>query len=164
MELKWSDLVIDKRAVNASPANLMAEWLWLVPAGSDPMLPTVCGDIFLHCPDGRVAFLDTYAGKCEIVASNYEVWKQMVTTGNHPDEWFKVGLVADLLAAGIKPSPGQCFSPLIPPFVNGTWKPTNFQACDLVVHLTVLGQMLHSVQDLPPGTRISRFDVKSPHR
>lgn len=159
MELGWDDIVIDKRAVRADAADLMAEWLWLAPADAEPMLPTACGDLFLRRPDGSIALLDTYEGSCETVAPSYERWKAMLDDAEQMDVWFKIGLVADLSEAGITRGPGQCFSPFVPQVINGSWEPSNFHACDLLVHLSMLGQIHRQVKDLPPGTKISGFSV-----
>ena len=51
------------------------------------------------------------------------------------------------------------FQSLVPQVVNGSWEPSNFHACDLLVHLAVLGQIHQQVKDLPPDTKISGFKV-----
>jgi hypothetical protein len=122
-------------------------------------LPTACGDLFLRRVDGGIAFLDTYAGTCETVAPNYEQWKAMLDDPGQVEAWFRGGLIGELLEAGLERGPGQCFSPLVPQVVNGSWEPSNFDACDLLVHLAMLGQIHRQVKDLPPGTRISGFEV-----
>jgi hypothetical protein len=83
----------------------------------------------------------------------------MLNDPNHMEEWFRGGLIGDLLDAGICREPGQCFSPFVPQVVNGSWEPSNFHACDLVVHLAMLGQIHRQVKDLPLGTKISGFNV-----
>lgn len=159
MELGWEEVVIDKSAVMADPEDLLSEWLWLAPRDAEPMLPTACGDLFLRSRDGSIAFLDTYAGSCNTVAPGYEQWKVMLNDAEQLEDWFRGGLIGALLTAGLSREPGQCFSPLVPQIVNGSWEPSNFHACDLVVHLAVLGQIHRQVKDLPPGTKISGFKV-----
>ena len=160
MELTWDDIVIDKRDVRANAPDLMKNWLWLVPAGAEPMLPTACGDVFLRLADGGIALLDTYAGACDVVAPDYDQWKAMLGDTQRMDEWFKIGLVADLLDAGLKRQPGDCFSPFVPQIVNGSWERSNFHTCSLLVHLASLGQIHRQVKDLPPGTEIRGFNVR----
>jgi T6SS immunity protein Tdi1, C-terminal len=160
MELGWDDIVIDQRAVGTDPGLLTKEWLWLAPDDAEPILPTACGDLFLRRADGRIAFLDTYAGSCATVAPDYEQWQAMLDDPEQMQEWFRCGLVEGLLEAGLEREPGQCFSPLVPPAVGGSWRPSNFHACDLYVHLAALGQLHRQVKDLPPGTRISGFNVE----
>jgi hypothetical protein len=75
------------------------------------------------------------------------------------EEWFRGELVGGLLEAGLEREAGPCFSPLVPQIINGGWKPSNFHACDLLVHLAMLGQIHRQVKDLPPGTRIGGFEV-----
>jgi hypothetical protein len=159
MELDFSDLVIDKSAVTTTPDKLVEEWLWLMPEGAEPLLPTACGDLFLRCTDGSVAFLDTYAGSCAVVAKDYQSWKGMLQDSEPFERWFRPALVADLLTAGLRREPGKCFSPYVPQIINGTWEPSNFQTCSLFVHLACLGQIHRQVKDLPPGTRIAGFEV-----
>jgi len=159
MELKWDDVVIDKRAVQANAADLIEEWLWLVPRDADPMLPTACGDVFLRLSDGGIAFLDSYAGACETVAPSYEQWKAMLNESDQFEAWFRCGLICELLSTGFERKPGQCFSPYVPQIINGSWEPSNFHACDLLVHLTILGQIHRQVKRLPAGTKISGFRI-----
>jgi hypothetical protein len=159
MELSWEDIVIDKRAVMANPEDLLADWLWLAPPDAEPMLPTACGDLFLQSPDGSIALLDTCSGTCDTAASSYDEWKAMLNDAGQMEEWFRSSLLADLLKAGLSREPGQCFSPFVPQVVSGSWEPSNFHACDLVVHLSMLGQIHRQVNDLPPGTKISSFDI-----
>src|SRR5436305_217388 len=126
MELDWEDLLIDKRAVEAEPAALLEEWLWLAPKDAEVILPTACGDLFLRLPDGAIAFLDTYAGSCATVAPDYERWKEMLDDPERQEAWLRGGLVEELLEAGLKRGPGECFSPLVPQIINGTWEAANF--------------------------------------
>jgi hypothetical protein len=159
MQPAWKDVVIDKRAVKADPADLMEEWLWLAPKDAEPMLPTACGDLFLRCFDGSIAFLDTYVGSCGTVAPGYAQWKGMLDDPERFENWFRADLIGELLEAGLVREPGQCFSPLVPQVVSGSWAPSNFHACDLLLHLSVLGQIHRQVKDLPAGTKISGFKV-----
>ena len=157
MQLDWEQVVIDKRAVMADDSSLLEEWRWLIPNDSEAMLPTACGDVFLHLPDGSIAFLDTYKGSCATVASNYEEWKAMLNDRLQLEAWFRGGLIGDLLEAGLTRQPGQCFSPLVPQILSGSWEPSNFDACDLLIHLSMLGQIHRQVKDLPEGTKIDGF-------
>jgi hypothetical protein len=159
LRLGWEDLVIDKRAVHAGATDVVEEWLWLVSKDAEPMLPTACGDLFLRLPDGSIAFLDTYVGSCDAVALSYGKWKVMLNEQEKLEAWFRGGLIGDLLESGLKRDPGQCFSPLVPQVVNGSWEPSNFHVCDLLVHLSTLGQIHRQVKDLPPGTNITGFNV-----
>lgn len=36
---------------------------------------------------------------------------------------------------------------------------SNVEACDLMVHLSILGQIHRGVKNLPEGTQINRFTV-----
>jgi len=159
MELGWDDITVDKWAEVADPADLIADWLWLVPEDAEPMLATACGDLFLQRSDGRIAVLDTYAGSCATVAPDYEQWKAMLDDPEQLEAWFRGGWIIELLEAGLKREPRHCFSPFVPPIIGGTWRPSNFHACDLLVHLSVLGQIHEQVKDLPPGTPIREFRI-----
>ncbi len=159
MEIRWEDVVIEKRTVRADAADLVKEWLWLVPKDAEVMLPTACGDLFLRLPDGSIAFLDTYEGSCVTVAASYDPWKFMLNDPERLEAWFRCTLIGELLEAGLKREPGQCFSPFVPQVVNGTWEASNFHTCSLLVHLASLGQIHRQVKDLPLGTEISAFRV-----
>jgi Domain of unknown function (DUF1851) len=69
-------------------------------------------------------------------------------------------LVAALKLGGIKLGPGQCYSYKIPPVLGGKIEASNFDATDLLVHLSILGQIHHQVKDLPSGTSIKDIKIK----
>ena len=113
----------------------------------------------IDCFDGGIAFLDTYEGTCALVAASYEDWKAMLESQDRMEDWFRVSLIGELLEAGQTRAAAQCFSPFVPQIVGGSWESSNFHACNLVVHLTMLSQVHQQVKDLPPGTRIAGFDL-----
>lgn len=159
MDLKWNDLVIEKFAIDAHGPKLIGDWLWLVPQNTHPMLGTACGDLFLEQDDGAVLFLDTVTGKFSLAATSYEDWKASLADRDKMEAWFRCEFLAELLTAGLKRKPNECFSPELPQACNGSWDPSNFKPAQFYLHLCIQGQIHQQIKDLPQGTKIKRFDV-----
>jgi len=156
---EFKDLVVDKSVVTGKSERLLSDWRWLCPDGGQVILATACGDLFLEQPNGNIEFLDTYAGTRKVLASTFEVWKEQLQQKALVADWFRCALLDDIQDAGLSRKAEQCFSPLHLPLIGGSWTPSNFQACSLIVHL-VVGQIHQQVKDLPPGTKITGIDVE----
>ena len=56
--------------------DALESWRWLVPQQVRALAVTAFGDVFLADGSGAVLFLDTIAGKCEVVAASTEELKE----------------------------------------------------------------------------------------
>jgi hypothetical protein len=134
-------------------AEALAEWRWLVPPTSRPVLLTALGDLFLQAGDGSIEFLDTAAGALTRVGASYTAWKVELST-DRPEWWFMPGFVAELVASGATLKAGEVYSPIIPEVLGGKRTVTNYSASPWTAHLHVLGSVHRQVKDLPEGTPI----------
>lgn len=159
MKLSWGDLL-----TKPDPDRLeqyLADWRWLVDAEMQAMTITALGDVFLEGPGGSVWFLDTYEGTCKPAADSYDEWKDKLQEIDAGRRWLLPDLVGALLSVGKVPTRGECLSPEHPPVLGGEMAPENFQPIDILVHLSIMGQIHKQVKDLPEGTEISGFEIDS---
>jgi hypothetical protein len=139
-------------------AEALAEWRWLVPPTSRPVLMTALGDLFLQADDGSIEFLDTAAGTLTHVGASYTAWK----VGLSPEwlgRWFMPEFVAELVASGTTLKAGEVYSPIIPEVLGGKRAVTNYSASPWTAHLHVLGSVHRQVKDLPAGTPVTAVHV-----
>src|SRR5262249_20111432 len=108
-------------------------------------------------------WLDTGAGRLTEIAASLNEFQQLRQQPANAAEWFVPQLVGDILQRGVRLAPGQCFSYKLPPIVGGQMEPTNFEATNLLVHFSILGQINRQAKDLPDGTPIERFNVIPPN-
>jgi hypothetical protein len=158
LRITWAELTVSPVGVDL--AGLLSDWQWLVGETYQLMVISVLGDLFLRADDGRMFWLDTGWGRLSEVAANAEDFKQLMVSPRNTNEWFAPNLVGDILTAGQRLGPGECFSYKIPLVLGGKYEPENFEPTDLQVHFSVLGQIHRQVKDLPPGTPIGDIKIK----
>lgn len=159
MHLTWKELTIDTEGLDVS--HLLDAWRWLVDGAMQPMIITAAGDMFLRNLDGQVFWLNTIDGQLGLATESVAQFREQMTQSEFTEEWFMPGLVAQMLAAGVKLEPGQCYSFKQPPILGGSFEADNIEPCDLVVHFSMSGQIHEQIKDLPEGTSIS--DIRIVH-
>jgi hypothetical protein len=157
MRITWNELTVNPEGVDLD--GLLSEWRWLVDDSFEPVLISALGDLFLRHSDGRIFWLSSGWGQLTEVANSAEEFKQLMVQRENAEEWFVPGLVGDILAAGKRLGPGQCFGYNVPPVLGGEIEPDNFEPTDLQVHFGILGQIQRQVKDLPPSTPISEIKI-----
>jgi hypothetical protein len=135
----------------------LADWHW-VPglAGKIPMVTSAFGDVFLEDQDG-VWFLDTIEGVLTREWDSPQALQAQLSTPEGQDRFLLTGLAGAAFERGLVPSDAQILCFKIPPILGGTFEPENLEVTDLVVALSIAGQLHRQVKDLPPGTPISGF-------
>jgi hypothetical protein len=161
MRITWNELTVAPGT--HSPADLLTEWRWLLGDGYQIVLISSLGDLFLSDATGRIHWLDTGAGRLTGIAASLNEFQQLRQQPANAAEWFVPQLVGDILQRGVRLAPGQCFSYKHPPVLGGQMEPANFEATDLSVHFSILGQINRQVKDLPDGTPISNINVIRPN-
>jgi hypothetical protein len=146
--------------------DALASWRWLSGTNTQVRLLTAMGDFIVLKPMGLlrrnyVCLLDTYTGTIDRIAESWEAFKELLDTSELPLTWFKADLVAQLRARGLMLSQGQCYSPIHPPILGGSYEVDNFEAVPWRVHVGIMGQIHEQVKDLPPGTPITGIDVNT---
>lgn len=137
----------------------LADWDWLPGLDAlEPFAVTAFGDVLLTGPDG-VWFLDTLEGKLSREWDSLDAAQAALATEEGRDQYLLESLVHGALRHGVDPAPDQVLAFTVPPVIGGELTPENVSALDLVVALSISGQLHRQVKDLPPGTRISGFTV-----
>lgn len=158
MRITWNELTVPLDGVDLD--GLLSEWRWLVDESFTPVLISALGDLFLRDGEGRIFWLSSGWGKLTQVAASAAEFKQLMVQPENAAEWFVPGLVGDILTAGQKLEPGECFGYKTPPVLGGQIEPDNFEPTDLQVHFGILGQIHQQIKDLPPGTSISDIEFE----
>ena len=135
----------------------LADWRWLVTGTFRPVFVTALGDLFMIGEDGAVHFLDTISGTCEPVAPSVDEWKQMLRDAEQFNQWFLPGFV-EALRENNPLSHGECYSPVRPLVLGGTYTVENWRATNWSVHFSHEGRMHYAIKDLPPGTVITEWN------
>lgn len=158
MRITWKELTVDFQKPGAD--DLLDDWRWLVGNSVCLLLVSAIGDMFLADTDGRVFWLDTGTGQLQQIAESVGEFQRLRQLAEQADQWFIPQLVGDLIASGIRLSPGQCYSYKMPPILGGEIEPNNFEPTDLSVHFSLLGQIHRQVKNLPPGTKITNIKIQ----
>jgi len=155
------DLTVDFR--HADRAALLSDWEWLIGAGRLPILITSLGHAFVQdVGDGTVHRLDTAFGELEQVAASPDELTGLLGDREFVIERLDAQLYGDLRAAGLELEPGQVFSFRTPPALGGEVAVENFEATDLEVHFSIMGQIHRQIADLPEGTPIPQIRIDDP--
>jgi hypothetical protein len=146
------DLIIPLDGVDPSP--LLETWRWKVPEELRPWFATALGDLFLRGPGGEVVWLDVGGGELEEVADSEEAFAALAADPDNASVWFGEVLIDQLRAAGQVLAPGQCYTYLTPPILDGEYEPGNFRIKDLATHFQIWGPIHEKIKDLPDGATI----------
>jgi hypothetical protein len=157
MRITWNELTVSPDGVDLD--CLLSEWRWLVDESFRPVVISALGDLFLRHDDGRIFWLSSGWGRLTEVARNAEEFRRLMAQRENAEEWFIPNLVGDILTAGQRLGPGQCFGYKAPPVLGGELAPDNFEPTDLQVHFGILGQIHRQIKDLPPGTPIGEIKI-----
>jgi hypothetical protein len=141
-------------------AQLLADWRWLIGADEFKVIRvTAFGNLFLRDSEGRVHLLDTTRGWIREVAASEQEWMRCLDDVGHRRLWLLPFVVELLRRDGVLLKPGQCYSWKHPPHLGGEMAADNAEPCDIMVHVSVLGQLHRqiagqsdeSVDDAPPA-------------
>lgn len=160
MKITWKELAVAPG--NHSQEDLLSEWRWLLGDAYRIVLISSLGDLFLADAAGHIHWLDAGAGRLTEIAGSLGEFQQLRQQPANAAEWFIPQLVGDILQRGVRLAPGQCFGYKHPPSLGGQMEPANFEATDLSVHFSILGQISRQVKDLPDGSPISSIKIIPP--
>ena len=140
-------------------AQALADWQWMPQlADKTPILASSFGDLFLQSQDG-LWFLDTVDGTLARVWDNRQVLETQLNTPEGQDRFLMAGLVIAAHDSGLLPGDREVLSFKVPPVLGGQLDTANIEVSDLVVALSLLGQIHQQIKDLPPGTSISEITI-----
>ena len=134
MELSISELLI--HSSHYEREHVFASWGWRIGPDAEQIVVTTLGHVFFQAADGGLAFLDTWLGDVTRVADDFQEFRALLDgDSGFQDDYLRVDVIGDLLAAGLRLKPGECFSPFVSPGVGGSLNPDNFRALLLKLHL-----------------------------
>jgi hypothetical protein len=139
-------------------ASALADWNWLDLGGRVPMFTSWFGDMFLSGENG-IWFLDTLEGTLTHQWRDALSLQAALNTVEGQDKFLMWGLAQAVLAKGQSPSDLQVLSFKIMPAIGGSFDLDNIEVSDLVVSLSIMGQVHRQLKDLAPGTKITGFSV-----
>lgn len=149
--------------VRCFPADVVAraleDWSWLPDLDGKRVIATSAfGDVFLQGEDG-VWFLDTVEGRLSREWDDAGSLQASLDTPEGRDTYLMGGLVEAAHEAGVQPGDDEVLSFVVAPVLGGAMEVENVETADLVVSLSVAGQIHEQVKNLPPGTSISGITV-----
>jgi hypothetical protein len=142
---------------------LLTDWRWLVGMGPYSVhRATAMGSLFLRRPDGDIYFLDSTHGSFDRVAGSPEEFEALWEDRHKRRYLLQAYLVRELRNLGVALGPGQCYSWKIPPHFGGEPLAKNIEPADLLVHMSLQGQLHKQAHALPPGTLITEVYIGAP--
>lgn len=157
-------ITIDDLTVNfdhLDQTTLLDDWEWLIGTTKRPILLTSVGDAFVKdINDGSVHWLAVGSAELRPIASDVEEFRTLLTDQEFVLDYFAVEAVVALQTAGVKLGPGQIYSLKVPAVLGGKYALDNVAPTLIAVHFSLAGQIHRQVKDLPPGTKITGFEIQ----
>ncbi len=139
--------------------QLLSGWTWLIPPEFSVWLMNRFGDLFLVLPDGSVSMLDVGAGTFTKMAKDRDDFTKKIDEDDNADDWLMIPLVNQLVAAGLRLGPGECYSYKQPPVLGGDYTVENSAILPIAEHFGFYGSIHDQIRDVPDGTPVElRFD------
>ena len=146
------DYLIDQEGVDW-PA-VLAGWSWLLPPEYTLWLVTRFGDLFVVPPDGTIHMLDVGAGSLTQVAESRADFGRGIDEGDNADNWLMIPLVDELVAAGLRLRPGECYGYKIPPVLGGEYAVENCAVLPIADYLGAYASIHEQLRDVPDGAQV----------
>ena len=141
-------------------ARGLESWAWLELEGKTPLLSSLFGDVFLEDGDGAVWFLDSMEGTLERAFDSTAALNAQLATEDGQDEFLLAGLAFGAHARGLVLQDHEVYDFMPPLVLGGEAAVENLEASDFVVTMHIRGQIHDQIRGLPPGTKITGFNVE----
>lgn len=155
--MDWQRFSIDPAGLKHD--RLLTDWRWLVPSDLRPFSLTLFGDWFFEDKSGSVFFLDTVCGELRSIAPTRAAFLIARELPENSDQWYMTELAQLCLNRGLRTAAGKCLGFKILPILGGKLDVENIEVCDLMVYLSITGQIHRQTKSLPPGTLITGITV-----
>lgn len=139
-------------------ARALESWAWLDLSNKTPLMSSLFGDVFL-ADDAGIWLLSRFDGTLELHRPNRDALLDDLATEDGMDTYLLGGLALAIEAAGTPLKPNEIYDFMPPPALGGSFEVSNAEAADMVVALTIAGQMAHQTKDLPEGTPVTRISI-----
>jgi hypothetical protein len=143
--------------------KLLSDWRWLI--GDKPISVLAIGaigNLFLQGQSGRVFLLEIEDGTCECIADSVDEFQAKLGDRHNRRAWLRTFLIRELRNRGMELGPGQCYGSKIPSVLGGGPGCENVEAVDVLVHVSILGQIHKQARGMPPGSVIDEIRVDAP--
>jgi hypothetical protein len=140
--------------------KLLSDWRWLI--GDKPisvLAVAAIGNLFLKGESGRVFLLEIEDGVCQCIAESAEQLQEKLGDRHNRRAWLQTFLIRELRNRGLGLGAGQCYGYKIPAVLGGELDIEDIEAVDLLVHVSILGQIHRQARDIPPGTVVDEIQV-----
>jgi hypothetical protein len=151
-------------ADNLEVERLLEEWRWLIGNGAFSLwCVTALGNMFLRGEEGHIYFLNSTDGTFERVADSEEQLKKKLNDRANRRRWLMPSTIELLHREKVFLQAGQCYSWKTPLHLGGDAGTGNVEVADILVHVSVLGQLHRQTRHLPRGTPV-KIQVEVPKR
>jgi hypothetical protein len=150
--MSLQDYIIDHRDFHWP--ELLKSWTWLLPAKFTVWIMNRFGDLFIVLDDGTVRMLDVGVGELKKLAESRDDFTAKIDEGDNANDWLMIPLVDRLVASGIVPSVGQCYSYRQAPILGGDYTVQNTLVLSIAEHYGLFGFIHERIKDLPDGTQV----------
>jgi hypothetical protein len=135
-------------------AELLADWLPLLPSCYSLWLLTRFGEVFLIQQDGRVGMLQVSGFQYQVVAKDKTDFQEWLADPDKVAEWFLAPLIDRLEAAGRHLQPEQCYSFTTPLGLGGALSIENVMTIPIREHFRCWGEVFRQIKDVPDGGQV----------
>jgi hypothetical protein len=143
------------RALTAEQyAQGLEAWQWMGLDGKEPVFASLFGDVFFVAVDG-IWWLDVLEGTLTRPWGSVDDFRASVATPRGRDQYLLAGLAYAAAERGVVPGPDEMYDFPVPPALGGALDADSLQVIDVVVGLSIAGQVHRQVRDLPPGTPVT---------
>jgi hypothetical protein len=118
----------------------LESWTWLDFTGTNPLLASLFGDVFLAREDG-VLWLDVVAGELTREWESVAAMEEALGSATVRDEFLRAGLALSAHRRGLTLGEQEIYDFTIPPVLGGLLAPENVGTIDFVVGLNLCGQI-----------------------
>jgi hypothetical protein len=146
------DYLIDQSGLDW--AQLLSSWRWLVPPEFSVWLMNRFGDLFLTLPDGSIHMLDVGGGSLTKLAESRDEFSRVIDEDGNADAWLMIPLVDQLVTTGRVLEPGQCFSFVTPPILDGEYSVKNTMIVPISEQFGLYASYHEQLRGVPDGTKV----------
>ena len=137
--------------------KVLSHWSWLLKdiPELEVWIVTRFGDLFCRLGNGAVCLLSPGKGQFEQIATSTDAFCEMMDQQGKFEEWFMSALVDELVGAGLKLEPLQCYGfHTSPGFKECNYTPKSIKITDVQSYLIAMGDLWGLLKEIPDGSKV----------
>jgi len=150
----------DIATIDLSSDALLEDWAWRLEKPHTVIAMNNFGDMFLRDENGTILLLNISWGTVGHIATSDAEFQCLAADQECARQWLLTDFLTQIERAGMALSSGDCFAFKKPLKLGGTVKVSNFEIASITVHVSLQGQILQQLRDLPPRTRIKEVTIE----